>query len=700
MTETERQERLEEYCFNNMEKLKQTCYPKICKIGGISQKDHDDLHSIALEALRDSVERYNDSHDCKFSTFLNGNIERKFNTYIRNKNRIKRNGYEDNPISFVSLDTPIGEEENATLSDIIPSGFNIEEEVSKKMGFSIDDKVEKYLNSLSVKQRGIAELIMEGYRPSEIKEKLKLTEKQYIYYIKDMKSFEKSRVLRYMGYVRIREEKKMRQEVNTQTLEKNKDDRLSVFSIIKKIDNYTVRFDHPLQRSSEQWDSKMKGNLISDILQGNPIPEIVFAEQVINNLAIVWDIDGKQRCTNVHSYRYDEYRVNKNVTRGDIFYQAIIKDKNGKPILDKNGFPQSEKREFDIRGKKFSELPEELQDRFLDYDFKIVQYLNCSSEDIAYHIARYNNGRPMNASQRGITRIGEEFASIVKNISAMSFFKELGGYKVSEGKNGTVDRVVVESVMATNFLNDWKKKQEDMCEYIKENASIEHFECFEEMVDRITNVGNEEVYNMFDSKDSFIWFGLFARFADTGLEDEKFIEFMKEFTSDLHNKVVDGISFDDLNGKSTKDKSVVVGKIMHLEKLMQEYLHITNEEDKTEEIATLNFVKDNVDKDITEEDISDYEEDLQTFIHGVDDKSKLLDGQNHNSIIAIIAYSYEAEIPLDDWFIEFFNRNNTYMRNQKANYLYMKQDLDKFLNKEKESYCSIPSIALRCKAMG
>ena len=37
-------------------------------------------------------------------------------------------------------------------------------------------------------------------------------------------------------------------------------------------------------------------------------------------------------------------------------------------------------------------------------------------------------------------------------------------------------------------------------------------------------------------------------------------------------KAVDGVTFDDLNGKSTKDKNVVLGKMRHLERLMMDFL--------------------------------------------------------------------------------------------------------------------------------
>ena len=178
----------------------------------------------------------------------------------------------------------------------------------------------------------------------------------------------------------------------------------------------------------------------------------------------------------------------------------------------------------------------------------------------------------MTQSQKGMAYLGEEFASMVKSISSMDFFKDKGGYKVSEFRNGTINRVVVESIMASNFLEDWKKQQEELCDYIRENATAEDFEQFEEMVERLSAVVNDDVAEMFDSKDSFLWFGLFARFCKLGLPDEMFVEFMDMFWITLHEKAVDGVTFDDLNGKSTKDKNVVLGKMRHLERLMMDFL--------------------------------------------------------------------------------------------------------------------------------
>ena len=253
-----------------------------------------------------------------------------------------------------------------------------------------------------------------------------------------------------------------------------------------------------------------------------------------------------------------------------ILTKLLAKDGNVK--LDEDGFPTYERKEFDIRGKKFTDLPEELQDRFDDYNFEIVQYLNCSSEDIAYHIVRYNEGKPMTVSQKGTTRLGEEYAGLVKRISNMSFFKDIGKYKMAEYKNGTINRVVIESIMATNYLEDWKKRQEEMCEYIRSHASVADFKKFEDLVKRLELVVKDEVAEVFNSKDSFLWFGLFARFIRNETEDEKFVDFLCEFVQKLHGERIEGVTFDELNGKATKDKSVVLARMKHLEKLLNDYL--------------------------------------------------------------------------------------------------------------------------------
>jgi DNA-directed RNA polymerase specialized sigma24 family protein len=691
---------LEHYYANEGSRLHKMVNSILRKFPSVCQKDCDDFYSLANEVFSDVLKRYDGEQS--FDGFLYSCISNKVKTEMTRRNRKKRKpekGKEE-----ISIETPIGND-GFTVSDTIVSDFDLDCEIySNDFGFQFkDEKIEKFYNNLSDKQKKLLQYKINGLEASIIKEKMNLTDNQYNKLWEQIKSFENTYEL-YANNNGLQEEEEENMG-SVQTLEKSKPDKLSVASIMKKIDSYTIRFDHPLQRESGQWSPAMKGNLISDMLQGNPIPSLVFAEQVLNGLAIIWDLDGKQRCTNIHSFINDGYKISRNIRRWDIHYQAQLKDEVGKFILDANGFPQSELRSFDIRSKKFSDLPEELQDKIKDYNFEIVQYLNCSNEDIAYHIARYNEGKPMNASQKGITRLGEEFASHVKSISNMEFFKDLGGYKVSEATNGTINRVVVESVMASNFVENWKKKQEDMCEFMKDNATVEQFDNFEDMVLRLTKVGNEEVFNMFDSRDSFIWFGLFARFVKSELDDERFVEFMAEFTQSLHITKLNNISYDDLNNKSnsTKDKKIVIDKLnlleslmnsfLHIEEETQEDLHIESEElkkyivdfnnsdltkvcsvkgsdkttiamqslmmvcgvDKLSDADITNFVDSNK---FTSDNIDDtllYLASLDQWTLDVDSESAILSAGNIPALVSVVKYVYDNDLNEEDcidWFVK------------------------------------------------
>ena len=667
---------LDGYYKDNAQKLRAIVDKLLRDFGGISQKDYDDFYSLANAVFAGALKQYDAARD--FDGFLYSCLSNRIKTEITRRNRIKRRA----DMTAISIDTPIGGGSGATIGDTLQSEFDITKEIDRETGLFRDDKVVRYLDRIPVRTRQILEMKMESISASDIKKILKLSDKDYERSYRQARFFDYTSILfQDTGRVSNLEEVTVMQK-STQTLEKSKPDKLCIASINKKIERHTIRFDHPLQRESEQWSPAMKGNLISDILQGNPIPPLVFAEQVANGLAIIWDLDGKQRCTTAYSFSKDAFKITKNIRRWLIAYQTSVKGKDGTEIFDKSCFPVYEKQEFDIRGKKYSELPEELQDRFKEYNFEIVQYLNCSSEDIAYHIARYNEGKPMTVSQKGLTRLGEKFATMVKSISGMPFFRDYGGYKVSEGGNGTVNRVVVESVMAANFLEHWKKKQEDMCEFIKDNATAEDFDSFEDLVERITRAGTEETFNMFDSKDSFMWFGLFARFVKTGFDDSRFIEFMAEFSRSLHRREINGKSFDDLNGKATKDKAVVLNKINHLEKLMNEYLGTGKEAGPVDgEKSILEFLRDTVSPGITQEDFSLYQEILEDLSLNVDHSSKLLEEANRPSLLALVAYSIEMDMDLDIWIVEFFKKNAAYCSNQAENYKNMVKELTAYFRK-------------------
>lgn len=686
----EQMELINTYAKHNMAKLKNVCYPLI-QMKNLPQMEEVELLDDAQMVLIESA-KYYDPTKSSFSTYLVGNIKRSFYDWTRDRLRWKRCNLETDENGRIKLDEggkmpiPI---KNVSLD--APSEEDVDklEKISITQDDELSEGMHRYLATLTPTELKVANMIMEGYTISDLPDLLHISAKQVNRIVNNMRSFEKRCLINYCDND-YKEEKVME---NT-TMEKSKSNKMSISSIKKKIENMTLRANHPLQRESEQWSNEKKGNLISDILQSNPIPALTFAEQIINGIAITWILDGKQRSvTTACAFANDMFKVSKKVRRGIISYQAILKDKDDKILLDDNGFPKTEWRECDIRGKKFSGLPKELQEKFMDYNFEITQYLNCTSEDIAYHMARLNDGQPMNPQQKGIINLGEKFAMAVKGISAMPFFKEMGNYtaRESKGTNGVLDRVVIESIMTNNFLDDWKKNQSEMCSFLKENATEEMFDNFEDFVDRLSVVADENTLEKFDSKNSFLWFGLFGRFVNLGEPDKRFIEFMAEFSQSLHNKKIDGESFDDLmaQSKSTKDKYVIVPRLEKLTALMNEYFGVNNEvvvENEAHEEAaeviesddSLELVK-SVNPDVTSDDLEEYGE----YIDNVVRISSPVYHQCYNALLAMTAYVYKNNT--DAEFAEFIdgyaNENTSFDQNQVVNFNRIKQQFDMFLKK-------------------
>ena len=127
-----------------------------------------------------------------------------------------------------------------------------------------------------------------------------------------------------------------------------------------------------------------------------------------------------------------------------------------------------------------------------------------------------------------------------------------------------------------------------------------------------------------------------------------------------------------------------------LEKLMLDYLHISeseieiNPEEDTDEIT---FIAMNVgiDKNNVKNDLDFYKKSLDYLKENtIKIGSKLLDEENQLSLLALVAYSYDADIDLDNWMIEYAKNNNTYASNQKDNFIHMKEDLKRFISNKKK----------------
>lgn len=456
-------------------------------------------------------------------------------------------------------------------------------------------------------------------------------------------------------------------------------DAYMVTKLINMLKRGELRLDHPQQRDGGQWNKVARDGLIVTLVREEDVDSIKICEQLKDNGVTLWVIDGKQRLSTIQMFIKGVFKLGRTIEFPIIKYQVAKVDDKGKLIKDDDGELTYDIVEFDMCGKGYDDLPDELKERIDNYKINVVKHLNCSDEEVGYHMRRYNRQTSMNAAQSGITFM-DNTAKYVKDISLNSkFFRDCGCYTETEKRKGIADRVVVESIMAMFHLDNWKKNSKQIGTFVNEKCSKEEFDLFKEELHRLENVINKPIA-LFNSKNTFIWLSLFNKFCSLDIDDSKFVDFMNEFSNSLHYKLVDGQSFDDIDcNKGTKDKRVIEEKLYILESLMMEYLHISIEEVEHECIGVLEFIHENVSGNVSEDDVVLYRDMLNDFTLNVDNSSKLLNKENELSLLAIISYGCENDIDLDNWFIHYFKNNDNYILDQKLNYIKMVNNISTYI---------------------
>lgn len=432
----------------------------------------------------------------------------------------------------------------------------------------------------------------------------------------------------------------------------------------KNVSEGYITNDADTQRNPA-WKPIVDGLAVT-ILTDDYIPPIILAEEESGQIHIV---DGGSRTAAFKMIRFGNHKIKSSVENPIIPYKKLVKDENGKTKF--------EDAEFDIRNKTFEQFPKELQKKFDEYQIDTVIHENCDKDKIAMYMVRYNTRKNFTTNQKQFLYV-PKFAEQIRDITSRKFFINNCDIKDGEIEGGILERIAYESVMITNFIDKWNKTGNKNPLYINENATDEQFKKLNENISRLENIVTEDTKVLFNSRDLFIWFTLFDKFTYSGLEDSKFKKFLNAFVDGLRDKKVDGKQFDRVDDTgSTKDKANIVAKLHILETLLNEFLHINKED--LEEVDTFEFIKENVNSDVLQEDIDFYNDILNDLTLNVNNNTQLLEEHNIPSLLAIVAYSCKEDINIDDWFVDFFGKNNTYIRNQKENYLKMKTSLEDYI---------------------
>lgn len=347
----------------------------------------------------------------------------------------------------------------------------------------------------------------------------------------------------------------------------------SLDQYLKLMKEEVIRTDQECQRLSGQWNQNMSNELIATVLTDNYIPPIILGEETTKGIVRQWIIDGLQRSSTLSLFRYGNTRISKNIDEYVVTYQRNVLDGNGNPKRDGRGEIIREAVEYDIRNKTYEQLPEELKDRYNGYQIECAIHQNCDTTEISKLVRKYNNHKAMNQAQKAFTYI-DVFAKEIREIAGNRFFLDVYSCNRQARINGTLERVVGDMVLLSNYPDKYKKDTKAGFKWLNENGTIYDFESVNNLLTRLAASieTTPEIRALFNSKNGYIFVAAFKAFTELGRKDTEFGKFLKWFVAGGNKTEINGKSWSMLDtNRATRDAGTVHGKLDYLVALIGQY---------------------------------------------------------------------------------------------------------------------------------
>lgn len=369
------------------------------------------------------------------------------------------------------------------------------------------------------------------------------------------------------------------------------DQSYSISRLIEAFHDGTI-YDYVLQRDKDQYTTLHKSLLIDSALRGLDIPAVVVAQMGTGIAAKRYLIDGGQRCSIFEEYINDGFAMshNKKIEPITIRVPAMENkvDENGNVIMvaqsgkkklipaqvqkrDEDGNLLFEYQPYDLRGKKFSMLPKELQKRIKNYSGMHVKFLvNCTAKEIRTQMERYNLGSKMNVAQIGEILSGEILARYKRKMRNHNLFKNQSTWTDNEKKKDAIERCVTEAFVLCYCPDVWKGSNYNnivtgFCDY----ASDEMLETFKDLIDDLSETLKDvDVKENLTSKNLYMIVSLYNEFLRMDYNKKCFADFLVQWFKEIK----DTTNYNDYDEKSTRSKANVVARSTIMQEALEEYL--------------------------------------------------------------------------------------------------------------------------------
>lgn len=313
-------------------------------------------------------------------------------------------------------------------------------------------------------------------------------------------------------------------------------------SLLKDIKKNKFDFNHPLQRQSGQWNKIMMSNLIDSAIRLYPIYPALVEENSDGTYGV---IDGKQRLTVFESYYNNEFTLHKSLA----------------PIYIDGA-------EYEIAGKKFEQLDEEVMDRFKSREFQLYIMSNPTEEDVREIFARINSSKGLTNTQKRTSLENGELAKIVFELKSHPIFEKITTpNRRKKDENKDIVRQVLMLTEASKEYDFGSFRNNDINKFIEmynENINYEKIELVKSAMDALNEAFEEIsvkkttapmlIYSYYrilkDNKDVHVWNDWVKNFLETYDMNEEYKQYC--------------------NGSGTASSEMVKGRLQYFRDAIKE----------------------------------------------------------------------------------------------------------------------------------